>query len=49
MTKNEAIRQMILAKMARGMTVDQALDAVCGPGTFAKLAEDTYHAIRAKA
>lgn len=47
--KNAAISAMIVAKMNEGMTVREALDAVCGAGTFEKLAGDVYDALRQKA
>lgn len=45
---NAAISQAIAAKVAQGLPVNQALDAVCGAGTFAKLAGEVYESLRAK-
>ncbi len=45
---NAAISRAIMAKMAEGLPVNKALDAVCGAGTFAKLAGEVYDALRAK-
>ena len=39
---NQKISQMIIAKVAQGATVKQAIDAVLGHGTFSKLASDLY-------
>lgn len=47
--KNATISAMIVEKMGEGMTVREALDAVCGAGTFAKLAGELYDEMRAKA
>lgn len=47
--KNAAISQKILAKIATGMTVAEAIDAVLGAGTHARIASDVYDALRAKA
>jgi hypothetical protein len=47
-TTEQIISAKILIKVAEGMTIDQALDEVCGAGTFAKLASDLYHQLRAK-
>lgn len=46
MTKNQAISAMILAKVAEGMDVREALDAVCGAGSFERLASNLYHQLR---
>lgn len=47
--KQAKISALILSKVAEGMSPREALDAVCGPGTFAKLAGDLYTELRAKA
>ncbi len=44
---NQKISQMILAKVAGGATVQQAIDAVLGHGTFSKLASDLYDQLTA--
>jgi hypothetical protein len=46
MTKNEAISVMILSKVAAGMTVREAFDAVLGAGRFEQLASDIYDELR---
>ena len=48
MTKQQQIGAMILEKVAGGMAIDQAMDAVCGAGTYQKLASDTWTALRIK-
>ncbi len=40
------ISARILAKVAQGMTVSAAIDAVLGDGTFAKLAGEVYDGLR---
>lgn len=45
---NAAISRAILAKIAEGLAVPAAIDAVLGVGTYAKLAGDVYDALRAK-
>jgi len=40
--KNAEISRRILAGMSVGMTIQEAIDAVCGAGTFAKLAADLH-------
>lgn len=40
------ISAKILTLVSTGMTVQEALDAVCGAGTFEKLASDLYDALR---
>jgi hypothetical protein len=49
MTTHQVISVRILAAMASGMTVQQAVDAVLGVGSFEKIAGDLYEALRAKA
>lgn len=46
--KNAAISQKILAEIAAGMTVAEAIDAVLGAGMHARIASDVYDALRAK-
>ena len=46
MTKTQAISVMILEKVAAGMTVREALDAVLGTGRFEQLASDIYDELR---
>ena len=46
MTKTSAISAMILAEVAKGSTLDQAIDAVLGQGTYTKLAGEVYDALR---
>jgi hypothetical protein len=41
-TKNDLIRLLLLQKMADGMSAQEALDAVCGAGTYARLAGDLW-------
>lgn len=47
--KNALISAMILQKIAQGMNVRQAIDAVLGAGTAEKIAGDVYDQIRARA
>ena len=49
MTKNQAISLMILGKVAQGMTIREAFDAILGEGTVEKLAGEVYDALREKA
>lgn len=48
MTKQQAISAKIATLVAQGMDISEALDAVCGAGTYEKLASDVYHGLRAK-
>jgi hypothetical protein len=48
MTTKQIISAKIIAAMAQGMTIDQAIDSVCGAGTYANLTSDLYDALRAK-
>ena len=41
-----AISARILANIAAGMSMQDAIDAVLGAGTFAKIAGDVYDALR---
>lgn len=49
MTKTSAISTMILAAIADGKDVREAIDSVLGEGTFENFAGDLYDALRAKA
>ncbi len=44
-----AISARILANIAAGMSMQDAIDAVLGAGTFAKIAGDVYDALRGEA
>jgi len=46
MTKTQAISVMILEKVAAGMTVREAFDAVLGSGRFEQLASYIYDELR---
>jgi hypothetical protein len=46
--KNAAISLKILAKIAAGFTVAEAIDAVLGAGTYACIASAVYDELRAK-
>lgn len=46
--KNAIISAAIYAKLAEGMTLPQAIDAVLGAGTFEKLAGEVYDELRAR-
>jgi hypothetical protein len=48
MTTDQKISAKILALMAEGMDAREALDAVCGPGTFKRLAGDVWKALQDK-
>ena len=45
--KNAEISRRILAKIAEGLDVRQALDAVCGEGTAARVIGEVYDALQA--
>lgn len=49
MNKNPAISAAIIAHVAQGKTLPEAMDAVLGAGTYAKVASEAYDALRAKA
>lgn len=49
MTKNQQISALILAHVANGMTIREAIDAVFGAGAYERIAGEVYDAIRAKA
>lgn len=49
MTKTQAISTMILAKVVEGMSPRDAFDAVCGAGSFERLAGDLYDQLRERA
>jgi len=40
------VSALILARLAAGATVAEALDAVCGAGSHARLAGDLWEALR---
>jgi len=44
--KKTEISRRILAKVADGMTLPQALDAVLGAGQYDAIVSDLYHALR---
>ena len=46
--KNAAISAKIIAKMQAGLSVQEAIDAVLGAGTFTKLAGEVYDELRSK-
>jgi hypothetical protein len=46
--KNPQISAAILARVAAGASLPEAVDAVLGAGAYAKLAGDVYDALRAK-
>lgn len=46
MNATQAINLKIMELVAGGMPIDEALDMVLGAGTFAKLAEEVYVALR---
>jgi len=45
---NTKITAAIVAKLAQGMDVKQAIDAVMGEGAYVKVAGHIYDALRAK-
>jgi hypothetical protein len=47
-TKNAAISAAILAKTQAGTSLSEAIDAVLGAGTYARLAGDIYESLRTK-
>ncbi len=47
MTKTQAISKMILAKIAEGFSVREALDEVLGAGTSEALISEVYETLRA--
>ena len=44
--KNAEISRRILAKIAEGMNVREALDAVCGAGMSDRLVDSVYRELR---
>ena len=46
MTKQQAISALILANVAKGMTVEQAFDAVIGEGAYRQLAGEVWEALQ---
>lgn len=49
MTTNQKISLAFLTKVAAGMDVKDAFDAVLGQGVYDKMVGDLYDALRAKA
>lgn len=45
--KNQIISARIAAKLAEGMTIQQAIDFVLGAGSFQKIASEIYDTLRA--
>ena len=48
MTKTQQISAAILAKVAEGMTVIDALKAVCGEANVEKMIDELYAELRAR-
>ena len=46
MNKQQAISALILANVAKGMTVEQAFDAVIGEGAYKQLAGEVWEALQ---
>lgn len=46
---NALISQLILNAIASGKTTAEAIDEVCGAGTFSNLVDELYSELRAKA
>lgn len=46
--KNKQISEKIVSLVGAGLTLKEAIDAVLGAGTFAKIAADTHEALRNK-
>lgn len=46
LTTNQVISARIVAKMAEGFDIAQAVDAVLGAGTYMKLATEVWEAAR---
>lgn len=49
MTKTQAISALILAQVAEGKTIQQAFDAVIGPGAYERLAGEVWEAFQPQA
>lgn len=49
MTKTQAISALILARVAQGETIQQAFDAIIGPGAYQQLAGEVWEALQPKA
>jgi hypothetical protein len=45
--KNALINAAIVAGLKSGLTIDQAVDAVMGEGSYKKIAAHVYHSLRA--
>ena len=48
MTKNVKIGRLIIEAISNGMTPAEAIDAVCGEGTYKALASDVHDARNGK-
>ena len=48
MNINAKISAAILTNVCAGMTLEQAIDSILGPGAFMKLAGEVWEAARAK-
>ena len=48
MTKTQAISSRIAALIANGYSIPQAIDAVMGAGTYARIASDVWDALNAQ-
>ena len=46
MTKQQAISALILANIAKGMSVPDAFDAVIGEGAYERLAGEVWEALQ---
>ena len=49
MTKTQAINDMIIALTKMGFSAREALDMVCGAGTYDRMAEELYWEFRRRA
>jgi len=47
-TPDVVISLRLVEQMSQGKSVKEAIDAICGVGTFEKLAGDLYDQLRAK-
>jgi hypothetical protein len=46
MTKQQAISALILAEVAKGLSIQEAFDAVIGEGAYVKLAGEVWEALQ---
>jgi len=46
MTKTQAISALILSRVAQGESIQQAFDAVIGPGAYDRLAGEVWEALQ---